>query len=273
MPARSLSNFERQQQLLRFIQQQGRASVADLCTHLNASPATIRRDLDALAQSGQIQRVRGAALPTSRSLPPAPPELPALERMAEQADEKVRIGEAAAEMVSEGETIFLGSGTTTLQVALVLRTRALASPLNLTVITNSLAVMNVLAGIPAQDSRTGLTLISLGGLFRPTELSFTGHVTEQALAELRADRVFIGVRAVDPQAGLTNQDLIETLTDRAILKIGRQVILLADHTKCGRITTALLAPITAVHTLITDSATPAEFVNAATLAGVAVISC
>lgn len=271
MKASPLSNFERQQQLLRFVRQQDRASVSELCIELNASPATIRHDLDTLSQASKIQRVRGAALPASRGLSPAPPELPALQHLAEQDTEKERIGQAAADLVGEGETIFLGSGTTTLQVALALRSQALRGRRGLTVITNSLAVINVLAGSAGPAGKPSLTLVSLGGLFKPSELSFIGHVTEQALAELHADKVFIGVGAVDPQVGLTNQDLTETLTDRAILKIGRQAILLADHTKCGRITTAFLAPLSAIHILVTDSSVAPEFYQAVTAAGVRVI--
>jgi DeoR family transcriptional regulator, aga operon transcriptional repressor len=116
----------------------------------------------------------------------------------------------------------------------------------LTVITNSLLVINELSQAP------NISLVSLGGTFRRSELSFIGHITEQSLAELRADKVIIGIRAVDPEEGLTNDYLAETRTDRAILRIGRQVILVADHTKIGRVATAFVAPTTVVHTLVTN---------------------
>ncbi len=105
--------------------------------------------------------------------------------------------------------MFLGSGTTVLEVARNLRDRK-----NLTVITNSLPVLNMLAGIKE------ITVISLGGMLRESELSFIGHITEQALAEVRADKVIMGTRGVSLEHGLTNDYLQETLTDRAILKIG-----------------------------------------------------
>jgi DeoR family transcriptional regulator of aga operon len=232
-----LSNTERQEKILRFIEQQGRAAVNQICRQFSVSLATARRDLEALAEQGRLQRVHGGAVAIRK----APPEAPVLQRAAEQADEKQHIGQLAAGLVTDGETIFLGSGTTVLEVARHLRGRQ-----NLTVITNSLLVVNMLADQPS------LTLISLGGLFRASEMSFIGHMAEQALQEVRADKVFMGIRAVDVEEGLTNDYLPETMTDRAILRIGREVVIVADHTKCGCVATAFVAPLAAMHTFITD---------------------
>ncbi|MGC8874965.1 MAG: DeoR/GlpR family DNA-binding transcription regulator, partial [Chloroflexia bacterium] len=160
----------------------------------------------------------------------------------------------------DGETVFLGSGTTVLEVARALRYRR-----NLTVITNSLPVINTLVG---QD---GITLICLGGMLRASELSFIGHITEQDLAEVRADKVFMGTRAISLEAGLTNDYLPETMTDRAILRIGRRVIVVADHTKFGRVAMAFLAPLSSIHTIVTDRGVPADFVQALEAQGIQVI--
>jgi DeoR/GlpR family transcriptional regulator of sugar metabolism len=232
----SLSLVERQDALLRRIQKQSRITVAEICQEFAVSEATARRDLDALTEQGDVRRVHGGAL----ALRQAPPEPPVLQRAGEQANHKKRIGESAAAEIVDGETIFLGSGTTVYEVARHLGRR------ELTVITNSLLVINELSQAP------NISLISLGGAFRRSELSFIGHITEQSLSELRADKVIIGIRAVDPEEGLTNDYLAETRTDRAILRIGRKVILVADHTKIGRVATAFVAPITAVHTLVTN---------------------
>ena len=96
----------------------------------------------------------------------------------------------------------------------------------------------------------------------PSELSFIGHITEQALAEVRADKVFIGTRAISLEDGLTNEYLPETLTDRAIMRAGREVIVVADHSKLGRAATVLLAPLDRVGTIVTDKDAPTEFVEA-----------
>ena len=251
----SLSGFERQDQILEQIARNRRITVSEICQRLEVSEATARRDLDALARQGKLRRVHGGAI----SLQQAPPEQPMLQRKDEQAAEKVRIGQAVAGLIEDGETVFLGSGTTVLEVARALRGR------RLTVLSNSLPVINLLA------SSAGLTLVCLGGILRESEFSFIGHLTEQALGEVRADRVVIGVRAIDMEQGLSNDYLPETLTDRAILKSGRQVLLVADHTKFGRSATALLAPIESVHVIVTDRRTPAGFVRAARARGLQVI--
>jgi DeoR/GlpR family transcriptional regulator of sugar metabolism len=240
------SNFERQQLLIRLLDRRGRVTVAQICREFDISEATARRDLEALAEQGLIQRVHGGAIPVRK----AEPEQPILERSHEYSDEKTRIGRAAAALVNDGETVFLGSGTTVLEVARYLVDR------EITVITNSLPVITLLA------QRPKISLISLGGMLRDSELSFIGHIAEQSLAELRADKVIIGIRSISLEHGLTNDYVPETQTDRAIINIGHQVIVVADHSKWGTISTAFLAPLSIVHTLVTDSGTDPEIAEA-----------
>jgi len=251
----SLSNYERRSQLAQLIEQSGRISVAQICERFGISEATARRDLVMLSKQGVIQRVHGGAIAVRQ----AAPEEPILQRTHEQEAEKERIGRAAASLIHDGETVFLGSGTTVLQVALNLVNH------KLTVITNSLPVINVMAG------RENITLIALGGMLRDSELSFIGHITEQALSEARADKVIIGTRAISLETGLTNDYLPETSTDRAILRIGREIIVVADHTKCGVVSAAFLAPLTAMHTLVTDAGSGADFIAALRAQGIRVV--
>lgn len=253
----ALSSLERQEQLRRFIEERQRVSVAQICQQFAISMATARRDLEALAERGEVQRVHGGAIAVRR----APPELPVLQRQADQAEEKRRIGQAAAALIADGETVFLGSGTTVLEVARHLRDRC-----DLTVISNSLPVINLLADAP------GITVIGLGGILRRSELSLIGHITEKALAEVRADKVILGIRAIDAEHGLTNDYLPETMTDRAILNIGREIIVVADHTKCGRVSAAFVAPLSAIHTLVTDAQAPPDFVAALMSRGIRVLT-
>lgn len=247
----------RQKQILSLLSRQGRLSVAEIVTQFSISEATARRDLEALASQGKAQRVHGGVIAVEQ----APPELPILERESEQADEKARIGRAAASLVKSHETVFLGSGTTVLEIA-----RHLRDHRDLTVITNSLPVLNILAG------RKEITVVSLGGMLRESELSFIGHITEQALVEVRADKVFMGTRGVSLEHGLTNDYLQETLTDRAILKSGRETIIVADHTKINRVATVLLAPLASMHTFVTDSKIDKKFVQALKRQGIQVLT-
>jgi DeoR/GlpR family transcriptional regulator of sugar metabolism len=238
---------ERQKQILSLLTKHGRLSVTEIVTRFEISEATARRDLENLTSQGKAQRVHGGVI----AIEQAPPELPILQREGEQAEEKSSIGRASAELIADGETVFLGSGTTVLEAAKHLRDRK-----NLTVITNSLPVLNVLAGIK------DITVVSLGGQLRDSELSFIGHITEQALTELRVDKVIMGTRGISLEHGLTNDYLPETLTDRAILKIGRTVIIAADHTKINRVATALLAPLKSMQVFVTDSKADKKFVQA-----------
>lgn len=247
---------ERQKQILSLLSKQGRLSVSEIVEQFSISEATARRDLETLASQGKAQRVHGGVIAVEQ----APPELPILEREGEQTDEKASIGCAAAERIADGETVFLGSGTTVLEAAKHLRNRK-----NLTVITNSLPVLNALAGIK------DITVVSLGGQLRESELSFIGHITEQALAELRVDKVIMGTRGISLEHGLTNDYLPETLTDRAILKIGRTVIIVADHTKVNRVATALLASLKTMHIFVTDSNAEKKFLQSLKKLGIEIV--
>ncbi len=253
---RSLSGLDRQEIMVDFVNRKQRATIAELCEAFGISEATARRDLETLDEQGLIRRVHGGAIPARQT----PPEMPILQRSTDELDEKRAIGQVAAGLVQDGETIFLGSGSTVLAMA-----RALRGHKSLTVLTNSLPVVNELADV------SEITLVMLGGMFRPSELSFIGHITEQALAEVLADKVFIGTRAIDVEQGMTNAYLPETMTDRAILKIGREIIVLADHTKCGRVSTVRLAPLSSCHTLVTSKKTPHSFIEKLKLAGLRVI--
>lgn len=247
---------ERQKQILSLLSHQRRLRVSEIVKQFSISEATARRDLESLAQQGKAQRVHGGVIAVEQ----APPELPILEREGEQSNEKARIGRVTADLVADRETIFLGSGTTVLEVARNLRNRK-----NLTVITNSLPVLNMLAGTEE------ITVICLGGMLRESELSFIGHITEQALAEVRVDKVIMGTRGVSLEHGLTNDYLQETLTDRAILKIGREIIIVADHSKVNRVSTVLLAPLKSLHALVTDVKVDKKFIQALKKQGINVI--
>lgn len=247
------SATERQRRLLAWIEQRERVSVPEIIDHFAVSPATARRDLEVLAGEGKVQRVHGGAIAMRRT----PPEPPVLQRAAEQAEEKKRIAAATASLIADGETVFLSSGTTVMEVAHLLRDRR-----NLTVFTNSLLVVNALADAP------GVEVILLGGMVRSSESSLVGTLTMRSLAELRAIKVIFGIRAIDLEQGLTNNALEESLVDREILRVASETIIVADHTKFGRVSTVFVAPVQAIDVLVTDAAAPADMVAALRLAGI-----
>ena len=167
-----------------------------------------------------------------------------------QTENKRLIGIAAAEMIEPGDTLFLGSGTTVLEIAKNIKLID-----DITVITNSLLVLNELI-----ESRN-ITLVDPGGLVRRSEHSMIGDLTKLTLTGLNADKVFIGIHGIDLEQGLTNRYLPETMTDRKILQMGKKVIIVADHTKCGLISTSHVAPISVINTLVTDVDAPDDFVQ------------
>lgn len=236
----------RQTKIRQLVETNGHVTVNELNLLLEVSEATIRRDLEDLDQSGWVRRTHGGAVRVTR----AGKEQPILQRQGKYQTEKQLIGQRAAAMVKRGQTIFLGSGTTVFEVA-----RNIRNVPDLTVITNALNVVNELAECD------NVELIVIGGMFRQSELSMVGFIAEQDIREFRAHKVIIGMRGIDPQHGFTSDYLPEAVTDRTILSIAPRNIVVADHSKLGRVSTVFLAPITAAHVLITDQAAPPEIVS------------
>jgi DeoR/GlpR family transcriptional regulator of sugar metabolism len=199
-----------------------------------------------LAAHNFLQRTfGGVTIPSLTTVEPS-----VFQRRSMNAEEKRMISELAASMVNNGETVFLGSGSTTLEVA-----RALKQKQNVTVITNSLPIVNLLA-----DS-VEVKVIVTGGFLRQAELSMIGHLVEHSLSELRADKVIMGIQGVHPEHGLTNDYLPETKTDRAIIRFAPVVIIVADYSKFGQIKSSFVAELSAAHTIITDSRAPKDMVE------------
>jgi DeoR family transcriptional regulator of aga operon/DeoR family fructose operon transcriptional repressor len=247
----------RLRQILAILEQENLITVTELAERLEVAEMTIRRDLSELSRRGDVERTHGGAILSDRRGNRLEP--PMLQRMDDQAEAKYRIGQAVASLVQPGETIFLGSGTTTLAVA-----QALAGRDRLTVITNALTVINALASSP------GITVVVVGGFLRRDELSFIGYIGEATIESLRPDKVIIGIRGIHPRHGLTSDHLQELKTDQAILTISGDVILAADASKFGRIAASRTAPVTALHRIVTDVDAPTEMVEAIRAQGVEV---
>jgi DeoR family transcriptional regulator of aga operon/DeoR family fructose operon transcriptional repressor len=119
------------------------------------------------------------------------------------------------------------------------------------VVTNALTIVNVFAQLER------VSLVVVGGMLRQSEMSFVGHIAEAALGEVRVDKVIMGIRGIALRAGLTNDYLPEVMTDRAILAMAPNLVLVADNSKFGRVASAFVAPIEQVSTLVTDGQTDA----------------
>ena len=247
---------ERLRLIINTVRENGRATVMELSNYFDVSDITIRRDLRELAEKGLVRREHGGAVyPID-----VPREPSVIQRMMQNRSAKERIGRATAALISDHDSVFIGSGSTAAYVARNLMTRD-----NLTVITNAVNVAHELA------SAEGVTVVVLGGMLRDSELSMVGHITEQAMQEVRMDKVVIGVKALSIKAGITNDYLPEVMTDRKILEMGQELILVADHTKIGQVSTAYVAPVDRITTLVTDKQADARIIEEMRHLGIRVI--
>jgi DeoR family transcriptional regulator of aga operon len=229
---------DRRQIILEELADRGAVNVSALSRNAGVSDMTIRRDLEALKSEGLLRRVHGGAVSTvSRGYEP-----PFALRAGRDSEAKARIARLAATLISDGETATIDVGTTALELA-----RALGETTNMTVLTPSLRVATELAGNPE------IRLIVTGGIARPGELSLVGDLAERAFAELHCDTAFLGVGAVDAEAGVSEFNLDDTRVKRAALESSRRCVVLADATKIGRVALASVCPIERVDVLVTDS--------------------
>ncbi len=241
--------------ILREIEDHGSVSVVDLAQRLHVSDMTIRRDLADLEETGQVRRVHGGAVSArGRSFEPS-----IVLRQAESREAKAAIGKTAAELVADGDSIILDVGTTTMELAGFLVGRH-----NLTVITPSLSIASLLVSQP------DIRVILPGGIVRHGELSMTGDLTRKAFEGLFVDRLFLGVGAIDTRAGLTEYNWDDALVKQAMIESAKEVIVLADASKFGKVAFARVAPIQSIHQLVTDQTPPAAFQRVLDKAGVVV---
>jgi DeoR/GlpR family transcriptional regulator of sugar metabolism len=246
----------RRLEIVRIIQEKEKVSISELSREVGMSEITIRRDLLDLSARGMIHRVYGGAIIAKLNLI----DPPVLQRIQNEKELKESIGFAAAALIKEGESVFIGSGSTTAYVA-----RNLVNRKRLTIITNALNV-----GMEFSDSG-GITVVVIGGMMRPSELSLIGHIADQALKEVRVDKVIMGITAISVSAGLSNDYLPEVMTDRAILNMAPEVILVADHTKFGKVASGYVAPLNRISTLITDHDTNLGYLDKIRNMGINVI--
>jgi DeoR/GlpR family transcriptional regulator of sugar metabolism len=203
----------RHAEIMRRVRLSGATSVRDLASQLGVSPSTIRRDLEVLDRDGTLRRVRGGALAD------ADVDRPFAEVAAADEQDKEAVAARAARLVRDGEVILLDIGTTTMRLARRLRGR------RVTVVTSSLAVLDALRADPEVE------LLLLGGMVRRTYHSLVGVLTETALSQVVADRVFLGASGVRPDGQLVDTTLAEVPLKRAMIAAAGQVVLLVDRHK------------------------------------------
>lgn len=246
---------DRKTALIRLLQENQPITIQALAQASGLSQSTLRRELHQLVEAGLVRvNVGQVALATSSE------EMPFAFRKMLNIEAKQKIAQAALNLIQNGETIFIAGGTTTLELA-----RLLPRQRRLTVITNTLRVANLLVDIP------GIDLVVLGGAVRSGEQTLHGHLTEWGVHQFRADKLFYGVEAISLQHGVTHSQIVEVGTDRALANSATQVIVLADHTKFGRVAPAFVVALEKIHILVSDRNLPDEVLQSLQAKGVQVI--
>jgi len=203
----------RHEQILRRVRSSGVVSVATLAADLGVSASTIRRDLQALDAEGALRRIRGGAGTVEAD------EVPFDTVDTVAAAEKDAVARRAAQLVRDGEVLLLDIGTTTARLARYLRGR------RVTVITSSLAVIDQLRDDEAVE------LVVLGGVLRRNYLSMVGMLTEEALKQIRAHRLFLGTSGIRRDGQIMDSTLVEVPVKRAMMAAAEQTVVLADRGK------------------------------------------
>lgn len=229
---------ERRQAMAELARRQGRVDVTGLAERFDVTPETIRRDLTDLEHRGVLRRVHGGAIPVERFR-----SEPALsEKTSRMAEEKRRIAKQALEYLPTSGTVLLDAGTTTMALA-----RQIPVESTLTVVTNDVAIAMELA------TRPHLTVLLVGGRLRTHVMANVDDWAVRTLAELSVDVAFVASNGVSAARGLSTPDVAEAAVKRAMVAAGRQVVLLADHSKVSDEHFVRFADLSQIDVLVSDT--------------------
>ena len=238
---------ERQKKMMEYIEANTSAQIRELAEKFHVSEATVRRDLDDLDQQGALRRTHGGAIKVDRS---TSYESMYSEKISQMLDEKHRIADAAAQLVHPGDTVLIDSGTTTYFIA-----QALSHHENLTLITNDLYIAYQTPIHPSS------TLIVTGGMRRQGRQELVGTNTENFIRDTHVDIAFIGVDGIDLTGGATNANFAEVGVKRLMLRSAAKSVIVADHSKFGRVALARICDLQEVGLILTDSGIDPDMVT------------
>lgn len=238
-----LSN-EREIDIVRMVQERGSCTVSAIAERLDVTTETVRRNLKSLVKKGLLIKYHGGVM-----VPQTVTTEPPLERrMRVMAEEKIAIAAKVAEMVQDGDSLMLDTGSTTIYVA-----RALASHNGLTVLTNSLEIARILA------QKSDNKIFMPGGEVRADDSAVFGTAALEFVRNFRAQRAILSLGAVGPDGTLANYHLCEAEFTRALIRSCEQAWVVADHTKLDRTATYAICDLKDVDVLITDKSLSPAF--------------
>ncbi len=250
---------ERRREIAGILEQQGRITVEEVKRKFGVSAVTARSDLDALSANGLLIRSHGGGI---RPLDSGP-DYPLKVRESMRHEEKVRIAKAAVGLIRPFQTVILCSGSTSAELADQLRR---SNPEGVAVITYALNIASKLA------DAANLSLIMIGGILRQVSCAFVGPQAEAMMSSLHADHLFLSVVGLDAEIGPTTIDILEAQLNSRMVRAAREVTVIADSTKLGQRSLAVIARLDQVHRIITDSAASPESVEAFRSIGIEVLT-
>jgi len=245
---------ERRQAILERLRSDGKVVAADLSSSLAVSPDTVRRDLQELAEAGLLRRVHGGALP------PTVGARPYAVRREQAPAAKAAIARATSRLLRDGQVILLDSGTTTLEVA-----RHLPPELRATVITNSPPIAVELAEHPSVD------VIVLGGVLEKDARALVGAATIEALRAVRADVLVLGICSLQPEIGITVDDLEESYVKRSMIANAAEVVAVSSADKLGSAAPYVVGPLSELTHLVTERSCAPELLAPYRVLGVEIV--
>ncbi|MBA2598872.1 MAG: DeoR/GlpR transcriptional regulator [Chloroflexia bacterium] len=249
---RSLLPAERRQRVFEIVLARHTVAVTELAELFDVSAMTIRRDLQALEEQGLVEAVHGGA----RSSLQSPFELSFAQRELVDAGAKRAIGRLAASFVADGEAVALDASTTTLQVA-----RNLVGRRKVTVVTNGIKAAAELG------HRPGIDVIVTGGQLHQTA-SLVGPFARATIEQLRVDWLFFSVTGITDDLALSGPSEFDAEMKAAMMGIARRVVLVADSAKFGRDSYVRIAPLSALHDIVTEAHLSPEWVERIAMNGV-----
>jgi DeoR family transcriptional regulator of aga operon len=254
---------KRAKEILRLLLRHGKTSVEELTAELTSSPASIRRDLVRLEAQGLVHRTHGGAMLTGKATY-EPFRFDASFHIREDrfAAEKQRIAQAAAALVKEHETIGLSAGTTTTLVA-----RQLLHRRGIHIITNAVNI-----GMELSSSAAIETTLTGGSMRWAGAFSLVGPAAIESLNMFVMDRLFLSVTGMDPERGATVIQPEEAAVFRVMVRQAREVIVVADSSKMGMVSPAVICPARDIDLLITDDGIAADTANAIKASGIHVLT-
>lgn len=251
-----ISTVGRRAIILEKLELEKQVDVLSLSKQLGVSEVTIRNDLSRLEKKNILIRARGGAIKVDN----VGADFNISDKNKQHFKEKQRIGRVAAELIEDGDTIILDSGTTTMEIA-----RNLEDKADLTVITNALNIAILLAELK------GSNIIIPGGFLRRNSLSLIGATADDNFKNYFCDKLFLAVDGFNSVHGLSTPNVEEAHLNRVMIDISRQVIVVADSSKFQRRSLAFIAPVEKVDILVTDSGIDPEEKKRLENAGVKVI--